>query len=67
MSQRSNVVVPKHGEAVFVHRTLMRLRGVLVSQSGMLQSLPGALLSGFMILLLMSFRSAQMSVRGIFV
>ena len=67
MSQRRNVVVPEQREAMFVHGILLRVRGVLVSQLGMFQSLSGALLAGFVILLLMSFRGTQMSMRGIFV
>jgi hypothetical protein len=45
----------------------MRLRCVLVSQLGMLKSLSRALLTGFVILLLMGVRGTQMSMRGIFV
>jgi hypothetical protein len=37
---------------------------MLVSQLGMLQSLPGELLSGLVILLLMRHRGRPMSVRG---
>ena len=67
VSQRRNVVVPKHGEGVLVHGILMRLRSVSVSQLGMLKSLSRALLPGFVILLLMGLRGTQMSMRGIFV
>jgi hypothetical protein len=67
VSQRGNVVVPERSEAMFVHGIVRRLRGVLVSQLGMLQSLSGALLAGFVILLLTGFRGTQMSMRGIFV
>ena len=40
ISQRGDVLVPKGGDAVFVHRGLMRLLGMLVRFLGVLQSLP---------------------------
>ena len=52
---------------MFIQTVLPCFSGVLVSQSGMLQSLPGEFLASFVILLLMGFRGTQMSVRGIFV
>jgi hypothetical protein len=64
MSQRGDILVPKGGDAMFIHRGLMRLLGVLVRDLGVLKSLPGALLPGLVILLLMGFRGATMSVGG---
>jgi hypothetical protein len=64
MSQRGDILVPKIGDAVFVHSGQMRLLGMLVSLLGVLKSLPGALLPGLAILLLMSFRGTPMSVGG---
>jgi hypothetical protein len=67
MSQRSYLVVAEHREAMFIQPVLPRPSGVLITQLGILQSLSGALLPGFVILLLMGFRGTQMSVRSIFV
>jgi len=67
MSQRGDVVVPEGGDAVFIHRGRMRLLGMLVSFLGVLKRLPGELLPGLVILLLMGFRGASMSVGGIVV
>jgi hypothetical protein len=67
MSQCRNLVVTEHREPMFIQTVLPCFSGVLVSQSGMLQSLPGEFLASFVILLLMGFRGTQMSVRGIFV
>ena len=64
MSQDGDVFVPKHGDAMFVHQALVRLPGVLVSHQGVLQSLPGALLPGFVVLLFVGFNGAEVSVRG---
>ena len=64
MSQRGDVLVPKGGDAVFIHRGPVRLLGMLVSFLGVLKSLPGALLPGLVILLFMGFRGAAMSVGG---
>jgi hypothetical protein len=64
MSQRGDFLVPKGGDAVFIHRFPMRLLGMLVSFLGVLKSLPGELLPGLVILLLMGFRGATMSVGG---
>jgi hypothetical protein len=64
MSQRGDILVPKGGDAVFIHRGLMRQLGVLVRYLGVLKSLPGAFLPGLVILLLMGFRGATMSVGG---
>jgi hypothetical protein len=64
MRQRCNVLVPKDRDAVFIHSGPMRLLGMLVSFSGVLKSLSGALLPGLVILLLMGFRGTPMSVGG---
>jgi hypothetical protein len=64
MSQRGDILVPKGCDAMFIHRGLMRLLGMLVRDLGVLKSLPGALLPGLVILLLMGFRGATMSVGG---
>jgi hypothetical protein len=52
---------------MFIHRGPMRLLGMLVRFLGVLKSLPGALLPGLVILLLMGFRGATMSVGGLIV
>jgi hypothetical protein len=64
MSQRCDVVVPKGRDAVLIHSRPVHLLGMLVSGLGVLESLPGALLSGFVILFFMGFRGATMSVSG---
>jgi len=64
MSQRCDVIMPKDREAVFSHGIPVRLLGMLVSLLGVFQSLPGALLPGLMILFLMGFRSAAVSMGG---
>jgi hypothetical protein len=64
MSQRRDVLVPKDCEAVFVYIVPVRLLGMLVSLLGVFKSLPGALLPGLMILFLMRFRGAAMSLGG---
>ncbi|MGA2196723.1 MAG: hypothetical protein ABSH40_15790 [Bryobacteraceae bacterium] len=64
MSQRCDVIMPKDREAVFIHGIPVRLLGMLVSLLGVFQSLPGALLPGLMILFLMGFRSAAVSMGG---
>jgi hypothetical protein len=64
MSQRCDVFVPKDREAVFVHSVPVRLLGMLVSLLGVFKSLLGAFLPGLMILFLMGFRSAAMSMGG---
>ena len=64
MSQRGDVLVPEDCEAVFVHSGPVRLLAMPMSLLRVLQSLPGALLSGLVILFFMGFRSATMSVGG---
>ena len=64
MSQRGDVLVPKDGDAVFIHSCPVRQFGMLVSFLGVLESLPGALVPGFVILFFMGFRGATMSVSG---
>jgi len=64
MSQGCDVIMPKDREAVFIHGIPVRLLGMLVSLLGVFQSLPGALLPGLMILFLMGFRSAAVSMGG---
>jgi hypothetical protein len=59
--------VPEGREAVFVDSVPVRLLGMLVGLLGVLQSSPGALLSGLMILFLMGFRSTTMSMSGVIV
>jgi hypothetical protein len=56
--------VPKDREAVFIHSVPVHLLGMLVSLLGVFKSLPGALLPGLMILFLMGFRGAAMSMGG---
>jgi hypothetical protein len=67
MSQRGDILVPKGCDAMFIHRGPMRLLGMLVRFFGILESLPGALLPGLVILLLMGFGGAAMSVGGLIV
>ena len=59
--------MPKDRDAVFIHGTPMRLPRPLKSLLGVFQSLPGELLPGLVILLLMGFRGTTMSVCGIVV
>jgi hypothetical protein len=54
--------MPEDQEAVFVHGGPVRLFAMLVSLLGVFQSLPGALMPGLMVLFLVSFRGAAMSV-----
>ncbi len=62
MSQRCDVFVPKVRHAVFMHSVPARLLGLPVSLLGVLESLPGALMPGLVILLLIGFRGATMCV-----
>ena len=64
VSQRGDVLMPKGSDAVLIHSRPVHLLGMLVSCLGVLESLPGALLPGFVILLFMGFRGAPMSVGG---
>ena len=64
MSQDRYVLVPEHRDAVFVQKAPVRLLGKLVSLLGVLQSTPGALLPGFVILFLVGFGGATVGVRG---
>jgi hypothetical protein len=64
MSQDCGILVRKHRDAVFVHSVPLRQPGMLVSLLGILKSPPGQLLSGLMVLFLMGFRGAAMSVGG---
>jgi hypothetical protein len=64
MSQRRDVLVPEDRDAMFIHRAPVRLFGVLVSLLGVLQGPPGELLPGLVVLFLMGFRGAAMSVGG---
>ncbi len=62
MRQCGDLGVPKNCDSVFIHSVLAHLLGMLLSLLGMLKSSPGALLSGFVVLLLMGFRSTTMGV-----
>jgi hypothetical protein len=64
MSQRRDFLVPEDRDAVFIHSAPVRLLALLVSLLGVLQSPPGELLPGLVVLFLMGFRSATMSVGG---
>jgi hypothetical protein len=64
MSQRGDVLVPEDCEAVFVHSGPVRLLAMPMSLLRVLQSLPGALVPGLVVLLFMGFRGATMSVSG---
>ena len=67
IGQFGDFAVPKDRDAVLIHSVPVQLLATLVSLLGMLKSLPGALLPGFVILLLMGFRGTTMSVCGIVV
>jgi len=64
MRQRRDFLVPKRGDAVFIHSVPVRLFGMLVSLPGVLKSPPGELLPRLVVLFLMGFRSVTMSVGG---
>ena len=64
MSPHRDVLVPKRGDAMFVYSVSVRLLGMLESLPGVLQSPPGELLPGLVVLFLMGFRSATVSVGG---
>jgi hypothetical protein len=64
MRQFGDVAVPKGCDAVFIYGVSMHLLGMLVSPLGVFQSLPGVLLPGLAILLLMGFRSDSMCMGG---
>jgi hypothetical protein len=64
MSQRRNLLMPKDRESVFIHRAGVCQFTLPVRLLGVLKSLPGALLAGLVILLLMGFRGTTMSVGG---
>ena len=64
MSQRGDLLVPEGCYAVFIHGLPVCLLGMLMRFLGVLESLPGALLPGLVILLLMGFRGSAMSVGG---
>ena len=64
MSQRRDFRVPKRGDTMFIHSASVRLFGMLVSLLGVLQSPSGELLPSLVVLFLMGFRSAAMSVCG---
>jgi hypothetical protein len=64
MRQRRDFLVPKCGDAVFIHSVSVRLFGMLVGLPGVLKRPPGELLPCLVVLFLMSFRSATMSVGG---
>jgi hypothetical protein len=64
MRQRCDVAVSGDREAVFIHRVLMYLPGMLIMPIG---NVPGELLPGFCVLLSQcASASFQMSVVGIF-
>jgi hypothetical protein len=64
MGQCGSLLVAKNRDAVLIHGLREHLLGVLVSMLRMLESSPGKLLSGLVVLLLMGFSSAPMSVGG---
>ena len=51
-------------DAVFIHCVAMHLPGMVISLLGVLKISPGALLPGFVILLLMVFSVTTMSMGG---
>lgn len=64
VSPFSDIFVVEERDAVSIHTVPVHLRGMLVSKFGAFESLPGMLLPGSVILLLMSFRGATMCVGG---
>jgi hypothetical protein len=64
MSQRSDLLVPEDRDAVLVHSGPVRLLAMPMSFLGVLQSLPGALMPGLVILFFMRLGGATMSVGG---
>ncbi len=64
MGQLGDLGMPKDCDAVFTHNSPPHLRNMLIGPFGMFQSLPGTLLPGLVILLLIGFRSTAMSVSG---
>jgi hypothetical protein len=64
MRQFGDFGVPKNRHAVFIYSRAVHLLGMLVSMLRMLKSLPGPLLSGFVVLFLMGVRGTAMSVGG---
>lgn len=64
VSQRGNVLVPEGRDTVFIHRFPVHLPCILVSLLGVFEISRGALVSGLVVLFLMSLRGTIMSVRG---
>jgi hypothetical protein len=64
VSQCGDLPMPESRNAVFVHNGPVNLGGMLVGVLGVLKSLPGALLPGLVVLFLMGFRGAAVSVGG---
>ena len=64
MSQGGDLLVTKDRDAMFIHNGPVRLLGMHVRLPGLLQSLPGELMPGLVILFLMGFRGAAMGVGG---
>jgi hypothetical protein len=62
MRQPGDIGVPEGYDAVFIYGVAVHLRSMPVSLFGVFQSLPGNLLPGFVILLLMGFRRGTMRV-----
>lgn len=62
MSQCRGLLMPKGLYAMLVHRIPANLPRMLVSLLGVLESSPGKLLSGLMVLFLMGFGGIAMSV-----
>jgi hypothetical protein len=64
LCQRGDILVPEDRDAVLVHSGPVRLLAMPMSLLGVLQSLPGALMPGLVILLFVGFGGATMSVGG---
>jgi hypothetical protein len=64
MCQCGDVLVSKVPDAVLIHSVPVRFLGMLVSLLRVLQSPPGKLLPGLMILFFMGLRRTEMSVGG---
>jgi hypothetical protein len=65
MSENRDVIVSKGHYSVSIERGRMQLHGGPVGLLGVLQRLPGVLVSGLMVLLLVRLRRVAMNVGGI--
>src|SRR5208283_4086559 len=64
IGQFRDFAVPKDRDVVFIHSVPVHPLGMLVSQLGVLKSLPGVFPSGLVTLLLVRIRGSAVSVGG---